>query len=77
MIRDDNQDSSGTEQIRVAVPQADSQGECYHASGGPCGSHLLRNVETTVADLRDRGLSPCSCCIEKHGLPTPDGDESM
>ena len=69
-----DQGTEEVEQIRVAVPRADSQGECYHAAGGPCGSHLLRNVETTVEDLRAAGLYPCTNCMEKHGLPVPDGE---
>jgi hypothetical protein len=70
MSNSHSQDS--TEQIRVAVPTTDSHGECYHAPGGPCGSHRLRNVEMTVADLRDGGLSPCSNCVKRHGLPAQD-----
>jgi hypothetical protein len=65
-----------SEPIRVAVPRSDSQGECYHAPGGPCGSHLLRNVETTVGELRSAGLHPCSNCMADHGLPAPDGGGS-
>jgi hypothetical protein len=68
--------SDDTDQIRVAVPRADSQGGCYHAPGGPCGSHLLRNVETTVGELREAGLFPCSNCMEKHGLPAPEGGKA-
>jgi len=70
MTEGQSQDDTG--QIRVAVPTTDSEGECYHAPGGPCGSHRLRNVETTVAALGDDGLSPCMNCVERHGLPTQD-----
>jgi hypothetical protein len=65
-----------SEHVRVAVPRADSQDECYHAPGGPCGSHCLRNVETTVGALREAGLFPCSNCVENHGLPAPDGGDA-
>lgn len=62
------------EPVEVAVPRADSNGECYHAKGGPCGSHLLRNVSTTVGELRAAGLYPCTNCREKHDLPVTSAE---
>jgi len=57
--------------IKVAVPTGDSQGECYHTRGAPCGAHIVRNTTMTLTELRTAGLYPCQNYLEKHGLPQP------
>ncbi|WP_435099550.1 hypothetical protein [Halarchaeum sp. P4] len=58
----------GEDVVEVAVPSADSSGECYHAPGAPCGSYTTETIETTPTDLLERDLRPCGNCLAHHDL---------
>lgn len=53
----------------VYVPHDDGTGQCWH--GDRCGGHLVTTVEATAADLIERGLRPCSLCLDQGDLDEP------